>query len=46
MLAYFGFGVWALVLGHLARAVVLNGLLLVFAGWMPTFEIARDGCEA
>lgn len=46
VLAYFGFGVWALVLGHLARAVVLNGLLLVFAGWMPTFEIARDGMRS
>jgi O-antigen/teichoic acid export membrane protein len=42
-LAYQGFGVWALVLGHLARAVVLNGALLVFAGWIPGFDTARDG---
>lgn len=41
--AYLGYGVWALVLGHLTRAVVLNGALLVFAGWMPGLEIARDG---
>ncbi len=41
--AYLGFGVWALVLGHLARAIVLNGALLAFAGWIPGLDVARDG---
>lgn len=41
--AYLGFGVWALVLGHLARAIVLNGALLVFAGWIPGVDVAREG---
>ena len=42
-LAYTGFGVWALVWGHLARAVVLNGALLVFSGWWPRLQVTRDG---
>lgn len=42
-LAYEGLGVWALVFGHLARSVVLNGALLMFAGWVPGLELAREG---
>lgn len=34
-LAWTGHGVWALVVGHLARAIVLNVLMAVFAGWIP-----------
>ena len=42
-LAYAGFGVWALVWGHLTRAVVLNGALLVFSGWWPGLRVTREG---
>lgn len=42
-LAFHGFGPWALVLGHLSRAIVLNGALFVFAGWVPGLDTSRDG---
>jgi O-antigen/teichoic acid export membrane protein len=42
-LAYTGFGVWALVWGHLARAVVLNGAMLMFSGWWPGVQVTRQG---
>jgi O-antigen/teichoic acid export membrane protein len=42
-LAYAGFGVWALVWGHLTRAVVLNGALLAFSGWWPGLQVTRKG---
>ena len=42
-LAYLGFGVVALVVGHLARAVVLNVGLAFFAGWAPTLEVDFRG---
>jgi O-antigen/teichoic acid export membrane protein len=42
-LAYAGFGVWALVWGHLTRAVVLNGALLAFSGWWPGLQVTREG---
>jgi O-antigen/teichoic acid export membrane protein len=45
-LAYAGFGVWALVWGHLARAVVLNGALLTFAGWWPGLQVERKGMRS
>lgn len=45
-LAYEGFGVWALVWGHLARAVVLNGGLMVFAGWWPGLRVGREGMRS
>lgn len=45
-LAYFGYGVWALVLGHLARAVVLNSALFVFAKWLPGRDATFDGLRA
>jgi O-antigen/teichoic acid export membrane protein len=34
-LAYLGHGVWALVLGHLAGALVRNGALIMLCGWFP-----------
>jgi O-antigen/teichoic acid export membrane protein len=45
-LAYLGFGVWALVLGHLARSVVLNAALFAFAGWVPGREVAFEGMKS
>jgi teichuronic acid exporter len=45
-LAYLGFGVWALVLGHLGRSVVLNGALFAFAGWIPGRDVAFDGMKS
>jgi O-antigen/teichoic acid export membrane protein len=38
-LAYLGYGVGALVIGHLCRAVVLNLLLFVFARWAPGLDV-------
>jgi O-antigen/teichoic acid export membrane protein len=35
--------VWALVWGHLVRAIVLNVSMSVFAGWMPGFAIDFRG---
>jgi O-antigen/teichoic acid export membrane protein len=35
--------VWALVWGHLTRAVVLNGALLAFSGWWPGLRVTREG---
>lgn len=46
ILAYHDFGVRALVLGHLARAVVLNGALIVFARWLPGLDMAREGMRS
>jgi O-antigen/teichoic acid export membrane protein len=42
-LAWNGFGVWALVGGHLGRAVLLNSALAVFARWRPTVVISLEG---
>jgi O-antigen/teichoic acid export membrane protein len=41
-LAYLGYGVWALVLGHLARAVVLNTALYLLSKWLPGLDVAFD----
>lgn len=43
VLAYFGFGVWALVLGQLSRAAVLNGMLFVLSRWSPGLQVTREG---
>ncbi|HKW94417.1 MAG TPA: lipopolysaccharide biosynthesis protein [Methylomirabilota bacterium] len=43
LLAWLGFGVWALVGGHLARAVVLNSALGGFARWRPGFDTSFEG---
>jgi O-antigen/teichoic acid export membrane protein len=45
-LAWWGFGVWALVLGYLARAVVLNAALAVFAGWIPGLDASFHGMRS
>ncbi len=42
-LASMGWGVAALVLGHLARAVVSCALLTIFSGWLPGLAVSRDG---
>ena len=42
-LAYLGYGVGALVAGHLTRAVVLNVGLAFFAGWAPTLSVDFRG---
>jgi len=45
-LAYMGYGVGALVIGHLARAVVLNVGLAFFAGWAPTLAVDFRGMRS
>ena len=45
-LAHLGHEVWALVIGHLARAVVLNGAMAVFAGWRPGLQTTWEGIGA
>jgi teichuronic acid exporter len=43
ILAYLGYGVLALVGGHLARAIILNVLLAVLAGWFPGLRLDFSG---
>jgi O-antigen/teichoic acid export membrane protein len=43
ILAYLGFGVWALVLGQLARSLVITCMLFVLSRWVPGLEVTRDG---
>ena len=45
-LAWMGHGVWALVWGHLARAVVLNTAMAFFAAWYPGFAISGRGMRS
>ncbi|MGH7300966.1 MAG: lipopolysaccharide biosynthesis protein, partial [Candidatus Rokuibacteriota bacterium] len=45
-LAAMGWGVSALVLGHLARALVLCVLMAVFARWLPGLSVSRDGLRS
>jgi O-antigen/teichoic acid export membrane protein len=42
LLAWFGFGVWSLVWGHLAGLVAWTVLLWVVVPWRPSFHIPRD----
>src|SRR5207249_7597925 len=42
-LAYRGYGVWALIFGHLARAVALNITLAVLARWVPGLRVTFHG---
>ena len=42
-LAYGGYGVWALILGHVARAVALNITLAVLARWVPGLSVTFRG---
>ena len=46
VLASAGFGVWALVLGYLGRAIVLNGALTVFARWRPGLDASFRGMRS
>jgi PST family polysaccharide transporter len=45
-LAWNGHGVWALVLGELARTVVRNGTLFALCGWRPGFDCAWRGMRS
>jgi O-antigen/teichoic acid export membrane protein len=45
-LAWLGYGVWSLVLGHLARALVLNASMAFFAGWCPGLEVSFRGMRS
>ena len=41
-LAWWGFGVWALVLGFLTQAVVRNVLVIAACGWRPGLGVTRE----
>lgn len=41
-LAYFGWGVWALVFQQVASGILNAILVWVLAGWRPTLEFSRD----
>jgi O-antigen/teichoic acid export membrane protein len=45
-LAWMGYGVWALVWGHLARALVLNTAMAFFAGWYPGRDVSFLGMRS
>jgi O-antigen/teichoic acid export membrane protein len=45
-LAWMGWGVAALVLGHLARALVICVLMTVFSGWFPGLAFEREGLRS
>lgn len=42
LLAYYGWGVWALVLQQLAGSVLYAILVWYLAGWKPTFEFSKE----
>jgi O-antigen/teichoic acid export membrane protein len=42
-LAWQGYGVWSLVLGHLARSLMLNTAVAFFAGWCPGLAFSFQG---
>ncbi len=44
-LAYWGFGVWALVAGQVARAAVRNAGLFIYAGWRPLLQVKVRGLK-
>jgi O-antigen/teichoic acid export membrane protein len=45
-LAYLGYGVGALVIGQVVRAVILNVSLSFFAGWLPDVRVDFGGTRA
>ncbi len=45
-LAYLGYGVGALVIGQVVRAVLLNVCLFFFAGWLPDMDVDFAGTRA
>lgn len=42
VLAFYGFGVWALVFQRIASATLNAVLLWILAGWRPTWEFSMD----
>ena len=44
-LAYWNFGVWALVGGHLVRFIIRNVGLCVLCRWRPTFDVSFHGVK-
>lgn len=42
-LAYFGYGVKALIAGHIARVFVMNISMLLSCGWRPGFQLVFTG---
>lgn len=40
VVAYQGYGVWALVSGHLARATLRSAALSAFCGWLPGLRVS------
>lgn len=40
VMAYVGYGVWALILGQLIRAIVRNLAMFISSKWLPGFEIS------
>lgn len=42
LLAYYGWGVWALVFQQLAGNIFYAILVWILAGWKPTFEFSKD----
>lgn len=45
-LAWFGYGVWALVYGHLARSIVITAAVGVCARWSPGLELDFGGMRS
>jgi teichuronic acid exporter len=43
VLAYLGYGVWALVFGSVTRAAVANAVVAMVCGWVPGFEVSLSG---
>lgn len=42
ILAYYGWGVWALVFQQLASGILYGILVWILAKWRPTFEFSKD----
>jgi PST family polysaccharide transporter len=43
ILAYLGYGVWALVLGQLTRSLVIACMLFALSRWVPGLDVTREG---
>lgn len=42
-LAYAGYGVWSLLVGHLLRAGIRNLAMAVYCRWRPTLKVSYEG---